>query len=99
MGKYNEPLNEEGKKQARIVRDKLKDTKLDFIITSLLLRAKKTAVIINEQRNILIIYDDRISERDFGEFEGQMTKNFDFLLSKYKISKGREYTKLFSKSI
>lgn len=79
MGKYDEPLNEEGKKQARVVRDKLKDTKIDLIISSPLLRAKETALIINEQRDIPIIYDDRISERDFGEFEGKMTKDFDFL--------------------
>lgn len=79
MGKHDEPLNEEGRKQAKIVRDKLKDTKLDLIVSSPLLRAKETALIINEQRNIPMIYDDRISERDFGEFEGQMTKDFDFL--------------------
>ena len=41
-------------------------------------RAKQTAEIINEGRNIPIIYDDRIIERDFGEFEGKETKDFDF---------------------
>ena len=29
-------------------------------------------------RNIPIIFDDRIIERDFGEFEGKETKDFDF---------------------
>lgn len=43
-----------------------------------LLRTKQTAEIINGNRNIPVIYDDRIIERDFGEFEGMQVDNFDF---------------------
>jgi len=42
------------------------------------LRAKQTADIINEGRNLPIIFDDRIAERDFGEFEGKTIEEFDF---------------------
>jgi len=78
MGKCDEPLNEKGIEQAKIVKKTLKDTHFDLIICSPLLRAKQTALIINEDRNVDIIYDDRISERNFGEFEGLQTKEFDF---------------------
>lgn len=78
MGRCDEPLNEKGMGQAEETRDSLKDTDIDLIICSPLKRAKQTADIINEGRNIPIIYDDRIIERDFGEFEGKETKDFDF---------------------
>lgn len=70
MGRVDIPLNETGKDQARITSEKLKDYKIDLIISSPLKRAKETANIINETKNIEIKYDDRLKERDFGEFEG-----------------------------
>ena len=78
MGRCDEPLNEKGKEQAIETSDNLKDTDIDLIICSPLKRAKQTAEIIDKGRNIPIIYDDRIIERDFGEFEGKETKDFDF---------------------
>ena len=78
MGRCDEPLNEKGKEQAEETRNNLKQTNLDLIICSPLRRARETAEIINKGRNIPIIYDDRIIERDFGEFEGKETKDFDF---------------------
>lgn len=78
MGRCDEPLNEIGMEQAMQVRDSLSNMPIDLIICSPLLRAKQTALEINANRNIPIIYDERIIERDFGEFEGLETKNFDF---------------------
>lgn len=78
MGRCDEPLNEIGLKQAEETRDNLMNTKIDIILCSPLQRAKQTAEIINDVRNIPIIYDDRLIERDFGEFEGMQTKDFDF---------------------
>lgn len=78
MGRCDEPLNETGLKQAEETRDNLMNTKIDIILCSPLQRAKQTAEIINDVRNIPIIYDDRLIERDFGEFEGMQTKDFDF---------------------
>ena len=40
--------------------------------------SRQTAEVINTGRDIPIIYDERIIERDFGEFEGKETKDFDF---------------------
>ena len=78
MGRCDEPLNKTGLKQAEETRNNLLDTDIDLIISSPLMRAKQTADVINRGRNIPIIYDERIIERDFGEFEGMETKNFDF---------------------
>ena len=78
MGRCDEPLNETGLKQAEETKNSLLNTNIDIIICSPLKRAKQTAEIINEGRNIPIIYDERIIERDFGEFEGKQTKDFDF---------------------
>ena len=78
MGRFDEPLNQNGLKQAEETRKKLIDIDIDLIICSPLMRAKQTAEVINTNRNIPIIYDDRIIERDFGEFEGMETKDFDF---------------------
>lgn len=78
MGKVDEPLNEKGIEQANITKNNLNSMNIDLIICSPLLRAKQTAQIINEGLNAEIIYNERISERDFGEFEGMETKDFDF---------------------
>jgi len=78
MGRCDEPLNDIGIKQALETKNNLMDKDIDLIICSPLLRAKQTAEIINQGRNIPIVYDDRIIERDFGEFEGKKTSNFDF---------------------
>ena len=59
----DEDLNEVGIKQAKEVRNKLKDIKFDIIISSPLLRTKHTAQIINANNN-KIIFDDRIKERN-----------------------------------
>ena len=78
MGRCDEPLNEKGREQASQTKELLSSVNFDLIICSPLLRAKETAQIINSERNIEILFDDRIIERDFGEFEGLETKDFDF---------------------
>lgn len=68
-------LNETGKEQARITAELLRNTKFDLIICSPLSRTRHTMEIININ-NYPVIYDDRIKERDCGEFTG---KKFDSL--------------------
>ena len=77
MGRCDEPLNEKGKQQAEETKDSLKEMNLDLIICSPLKRAKQTAEIINRDRNISIIYDDRIIERDWGMCEGAHIEEVD----------------------
>ena len=64
------PLNENGKEQARQAADKL-PCDIDVIISSPLIRATQTARIINERfKKEMMAVDNRLIERDFGEFEG-----------------------------
>lgn len=76
-GKADIPLNENGIEQAKIVSQKLKEEKIDIIICSPLKRAKQTAEIINKEIHCPILYEEGISERDFGEFEGKQPTQFD----------------------
>jgi broad specificity phosphatase PhoE len=77
QGKADIELNETGKQQARKTKEALSKEKIDLIISSPLKRAIQTAKIINEDKNIPIIIDDRIAERDLGEFQGKLTDEID----------------------
>ena len=72
QGKQDISLNEKGREQALLTKKDLDNKEIDLIITSPLKRAKETAEIINKDRNLPMIVDDRIKERDFGEFEGEL---------------------------
>lgn len=78
QGKADIDLNNTGIAQASETSQKLINTQIDLVICSPLKRAMQTAQIINKGRNIPIIYDERISERDFGEMEGKRQEEFDF---------------------
>lgn len=80
QGRKDIPLNKNGIKQAKETREKLKNIKFDVIFCSPLQRAKETCEIVTNQ-NKNIIFDDRIIERDFGDYQG-LTKdkcNLDLL--------------------
>ena len=76
QGKVNIGLNKQGILQAQELARQLKDYDIDLIISSPLRRTVQTSNIINKNRNIPIIYDKRISERDFGEFEGKKPETY-----------------------
>lgn len=78
QGRADIELNEKGVKQAQETGKVLKNENIDIILCSPLKRARQTAKIINKNRNIPIIYDEDIIERDFGEFEGINKSDFDF---------------------
>ena len=61
-------LNDEGIEQAKLLRDKLKGTEIDVIISSPLKRAIRTAEIINEEHNLNILIDKDIIERNLEIF-------------------------------
>lgn len=70
QGRQDIKLNEVGKEQALTTGEKIKNEKIDIIITSPLKRAKETAEIINKQFNVEIVEDDRLMVRCYGDFEG-----------------------------
>lgn len=71
QGQLDAPLNEEGIKQAEETAEKLKNTEINVIYSSPLVRAKLTAEIINKYHNVDIICDDRLKEQNAGEATGR----------------------------
>ena len=76
LGSTNRPLNSKGKEQALQLREKLKNIKFDFIISSSLERAITTAKIATT--NTKIIESDNLQERDYGKLEGTKPKNIAY---------------------
>ncbi len=70
QGHVDIPLNEEGIESARTAGIKYKDIHFDVCYCSPLDRARKTAELFLEGRDIPIITDDRLIEMGFGEYEG-----------------------------
>lgn len=69
QGRTDIPLNEEGIQMAEQAKEKYKDVNFDICYCSPLVRAKQTAEIVLEGRNIPIVYDDRLMEMCFGVYE------------------------------
>jgi probable phosphoglycerate mutase len=71
QGWIGSELTDEGREQAEIVGNKLKNKKIDLIMASDLSRTKQTAEIISNIINAPIIFDWLIRERDNGIFNGK----------------------------
>ena len=70
QGSVDTPLNEEGLQMAREAAVKYADIPLDICYVSPLQRARETARLFLEGRDIPVIVDDRLREMCFGEYEG-----------------------------
>ena len=70
QGRTDIPLAEEGREMARKACEQYKDIHFDVAFCSPLVRAKETAELVLAGRNLPIIYDDRLKEICFGDFEG-----------------------------
>ena len=68
-GRIDVPLNECGIKQAKQIREELKNISFDVVFSSPLIRAYTTAQIVCDND---IIKDDRIIERNNGDLEGRL---------------------------
>lgn len=78
QGRTDIELNNKGIEQAYQTKENLENEKIELIICSPLKRAKQTADIINKDRNIPIIYDERLLEICYGENEGRLHDDFDY---------------------
>ncbi len=70
QGRTDIPLNDAGRQQARDALKKIIPLNLDLIVSSPLMRAKETALIINEALRLPLHFDDNLVERHFGKIEG-----------------------------
>ena len=93
QGRADIELNEIGIKQAEETGKALQNEKIDLVICSPLKRAKQTAEVICKNRNIPIIYDEGIIERDFGEFEAKNKESLDFTEC-WNYNENRQFKKM-----
>lgn len=77
QGHIDIELNNEGKQQAMIVKEKLSGVKFDMVFSSPLKRAVETAKIICDQE---VLVDDRLIERCNGELEGKLKTEIEVLI-------------------
>lgn len=78
QGWVNIKLSETGKKEAKDIREKLKDISFDICISSPLKRTLETAnIVINGKCKI--ITDELLIERNLGEFEGKKYAEYEKL--------------------
>ena len=70
QGRSDIPLSEEGFSQARKAHGYFKDKDIARVYPSPLVRAVQTAETIVKGKNIELIVEPRVVERDFGNFEG-----------------------------
>jgi broad specificity phosphatase PhoE len=70
QGRTDNPLNEDGLRQAHEAADMLRGAGISRIVASPLVRAAKTAEIIADAISVPLTIDDGIIEFDFGSFEG-----------------------------
>ena len=78
QGSTDVELNETGIKQAYKAKEKLKDIHFDKIYSSPLKRAKKTAEVISEDRDVKVNVDKRLTEICFGINEGNKFGTYDY---------------------
>lgn len=75
QGRLNSDLTEKGIVGAELLSERIKDIKLDYILSSPIERALKTAQIARGQKKVDIIKYDGLKEIDCGDFEGKLLEN------------------------
>lgn len=70
QGRTDVPLNDEGRAQAMRAKEEYRDVHFDVCYCSPLRRARETAEILLQDRDVPIYTDDRLKEMGFGIFEG-----------------------------
>ena len=86
QGMTDIPLNNAGIEQANKIREMLKDIKFSKVFSSPLKRAKATAEIISDSKCDVCI-DQRLMERNMGNYEGKESKYIDKeLIWNYEIN-------------
>lgn len=71
MGREEIGLNETGRKQSAQLQAGLIQVPLDAIYSSPILRARETAEILSRERDLKVVFDERLAEIDYGEWVGK----------------------------
>lgn len=76
QGHGDSPLTKAGVKQAKNLAKRLKNISFDAVFSSDLLRAKRTAQIITQEKKTAVKTAQALRERSFGRFEGKQIDEF-----------------------
>ena len=74
QGRLNSDLTSKGKKYAKLLGERLKDTEFAHLISSPSGRTLETAQLIKGNRDLPVVTDERIMEMNLGSWQG-MKKN------------------------
>lgn len=85
-GNTDAPLSEAGLIEAKQLAEAAKGYQIDLVLASPLLRARVTARAIVGDKNIPILYDDRLKERNFGDFEGTSVERTEGKACRYSFA-------------
>lgn len=80
QGSLDEPLNDTGKMQAKLVAKRLAKEKIDAVYSSAMIRACHTAEEIAKEHGLVVIKRPELNEVNYGEWEG---KSYDELEKQY----------------
>lgn len=87
LGKTDIALNRQGKKQAKLISDYLKNKNISAVYSSNLKRTCQSASVIAKYHSLSVRKDARLNEIDFGGWEGmtfnQIQKKYPRLVRKY----------------
>ena len=70
-GTYDIPLNENGRKQARLAAESLKDAQIHAAYTSPLSRARESADLVTETHGIAPVIHEGLIDMDYGQWTGK----------------------------
>lgn len=85
-GRTDVELTEEGIQQAKILAAAVEKCAVDVILSSPLKRARDTSQIVAEHNRIPVLVEDRLTEQDYGIYEGVDGKNPAFLENKRQFA-------------
>lgn len=85
-GSTDIPLSDIGLSEAKRLSAVSKEYDFDLVLCSPLIRAKQTAEAIVGTRNIPIIYENRLTERDFGDLEEKNVDRADGKICRYSFA-------------
>jgi 2,3-bisphosphoglycerate-dependent phosphoglycerate mutase len=77
QGHKDSPLTELGIEETKKLAQKFKNIKFDYVFSSDLMRAKRTAEIIALEHKLAVETSEMLRERDFGHLEGQTRDHFN----------------------
>ena len=86
QGRIDIPLNEEGIKQAKKAKEEVDKIPFTMCFVSPLIRAKETAEILLEGRNITPIIEPRLVEMAYGDYEGTSRSAENYLKQRERVA-------------